>query len=305
MKNEKTPFWVYLCAISFCLIVGLVSFANKRAVPFSVPFLVVALRYLISVLCNLTGQKLGLIQCNLKGKEHLGLLFASGIVYAGSYIFQVLGLMYVDSIYCGIMLATVPIWSNILAWFILKEKITLKQFGFLLLSACALIFMLAKGSSGASGEADIRGIILLILTAVCEALNGILVRYLKNWYSPLEISFASCFSGAALAFSIVIVLAVLGITPLSLVRTALTSSDFLIPVLFLAFLGTFVAGILKGEILHHMSTVKAMIWYNLTTPVSVLAGVLLLNEPFHFYQFICTALIIVGVAGIQLSKSSE
>jgi multidrug transporter EmrE-like cation transporter len=48
-----------------------------------------------------------------------------------------------------------------------------------------------------------------------------------------------------------------------------------------------------------MEAVKATIFGNLSTAISVVAGIAILGEPFAYYNIICTAVIIVGVIGVS------
>lgn len=305
MQSERTPFWVYLCAVGFALIVGLISFVSKVVAPFAVPFLLVALRFLVSIVCNYGGQKIGVFHCSFKGKPYKGLLVVSGLVYAGSYLTQILGLMYSPSILCGVMIATTPIWCDILAVLILREKPTLMQALLILTSACALIFMLVMGNTSAVTGFTLKGTLLLITMTLLEAVNNIIVRFLKTTYNAREINYASGIAAFAASGVFVVFSLATGLMQGTAVLAALTSPVFLIGTFFLAFFGTFACGLLRGEMLLHMDTVKATIWYNVSTPISVAAGVLFLHETFRFYQLICTVLIVGCVLIMQLTKSKK
>lgn len=163
--------------------------------------------------------------------------------------------------------------------------------------------MLLIGSTDSVRGFDIRGLLFLSATLLMEALNGVIIRYLKEEYSAAEISFASC----AISFGItMIVLAFqfgFHVIELSVVLAAFQEGKFVAAVLFLGFFGTFVAGILKGYMLQHMTALKATAWFNAGTPAAVIAGVLFLKEPLYFYQVACTILILTGVIGTQVCRS--
>ncbi|MCI8506544.1 MAG: EamA family transporter [Lachnospiraceae bacterium] len=163
--------------------------------------------------------------------------------------------------------------------------------------------MLLIGSTDSVRGFDIRGLLFLSATFLMEALNGVIIRYLKEEYSAAEISFASC----AISFGItMIVLAFqfgFHVIELPVVLAAFQEGKFVAAVLFFGFFGTFVVGILKGYMLQHMTALKATAWFNAGTPAAVIAGVLFLKEPLYFYQVACTILILTGVIGTQVCRS--
>lgn len=304
-KTEKGSAFGYFCAVSFAVIVGLVSLANKICVVYGMPILIVAVRYVLAAGGNFTGQKLGLLHVDLKGKGKRGLLVLSAICYVGSYLLEVIGLMYAPSIVSGILLATMPIWSEIIAAVVLKERTTLAQNFFLLLSACSVITMFLFSSFDSLRGVSVKGFVMLLIGCIFEAVNNVIIRFLKEEYTPIEISFVSCSISAGITVAILLVqLAIHAVHPATILL-AFSDWKFIVAILFLGFLGTFMAGVLRGHMLHHMSAIRATVWYNVCTPVTVIAGVLFLKEPFHLYQFFCTVGILIGVLGTQICKEKK
>lgn len=304
-QTEKKPAVGYICAISFALIVGLVSMANKICVVYGMPILIVAVRYVLAAAANFAGHHTGLFHVRLRGKRQRGLLVLSAFCYVGSYLLQVCGLMYAPSVLNGILLATVPIWSEIMAAVVLKEKTTLAQNGFLLLSACSVIAMFLYGSLDGLRGFSMRGFLILFVSCIFEAANNIIIRSLKEEYTPAEISYVSCLISSLICLLILGVQMGIGAVRVETILLAFQDWKFVAAILFLGLLGTFLAGVLRGYTLQHMSAIRATVWYNVSTPVTVLAGVLFLKEPFHLYQLVCTAGILIGVLGTQIARGQK
>ena len=57
---------------------------------------------------------------------------------------------------------------------------------------------------------------------------------------------------------------------------------------------------LMAYVLRYLEAVKGTIFGNVSTAISIIAGVVVLGEPLKAYHIICAALIIVGVLGISL-----
>ena len=58
---------------------------------------------------------------------------------------------------------------------------------------------------------------------------------------------------------------------------------------------------LMSYMLSKMEAVKGTIFGNLSTAISIVAGVVILGEPLKWYHVVCTVLIIAGVIGLCLS----
>lgn len=54
--------------------------------------------------------------------------------------------------------------------------------------------------------------------------------------------------------------------------------------------------------LSNMEAVKATIFGNLSLLIAIFAAIIVRDEPFFMYQFICTALILIGVIGTNVSE---
>ena len=299
---KKTMGFTYLCAVCFVLLLGAVSAVGKISVAYKLPVLVVVIRYFLAVVGNFVMHHTGIVHVHYKGKGKWGMLLLSGICYAGSYVFQLWGVMYVSSVVNGVMIATVPIWTEVIARVFLKEKTTLLQNGFLFLSAGSVMAMVLIGSSDSVRGIDIRGLLLLFIAFIMEAANGVIIRSLREEYSSAELSYSSTL--ISLGITAVILAVQLGTHTIdkSMILAAFGDWEFVVAVLFLGLGGTFIAALLKGYILQHMSALRATAWYNAATPVAVIFGVLFLKEPFYLYQVICTVLILAGVLGIQICK---
>ena len=166
---------------------------------------------------------------------------------------RIWGLLYVPSVINGIMMATVPIWTELAARIFLKEKTSILQNIFLLLSAGAVITMLYIGSSDGLRGFDIRGFVLLLGAFLFEALNNIVIRSLKETYSSMEINFVSCLVSLGICSAVLAVQAGTGAVSLTAVLFALKDWRLIGALLFLGIFGTFAAGFLRGYVLQHMS----------------------------------------------------
>ena len=84
-----------------------------------------------------------------------------------------------------------------------------------------------------------------------------------------------------------------------LTAEAFSHSDFIWGILYLAVVSSIFAFLLINVSLSYISPILQSSFANIATVVSVLAGVLVLDESFSPLQYLCVALIVVGVLGVN------
>ena len=97
-------------------------------------------------------------------------------------------------------------------------------------------------------------------------------------------------------------------TPIALIRVRfdlaafvkpLGDPDFLIAVLFLAVCCSVISYFLLSYMATYMTVTRTAIYANLTTAVSVIAGALILKEPFSWLGALFCTVILAGIYGVQ------
>lgn len=119
-------------------------------------------------------------------KEHLGRFFLCGLM--GVAINQMLfikGLTMTSTIHASLLMLSTPLLITILAFWLLREKVTIaKVSGLLLGIGGATLLILSKEKSG---TASLPGDILIILNAIAYTYYFILVKPLMEEYPPLHV----------------------------------------------------------------------------------------------------------------------
>lgn len=73
--------------------------------------------------------------------------------------------------------------------------------------------------------------------------------------------------------------------------------DFIISILYLGILSSLGTSYLSNYALSKIEASKMSVFSNFSTLITILAGIIFLQEPFHFYYFIGSVIIIIGVIG--------
>lgn len=291
----------YSAASFFSVLVGFSFLAIKTCIPGANSLQILTHRYNFALLALLLLLVLRIARINLKGKPKKNLILTAGF-YIGFMILQVIGLYFSTSIEGSIIFAVVPIIAQVIASLFLGEKATLLQNMFVCLTVASLIVMILAGSRELSFHPG--GIFLLLLSSVSMAASNVFMRYVRNQYKPVEIS-AAIIIGGAVIFNLAFLAYGVFTGNLHTYVEPLGNMKFIIAVAYLGVGCILISAQLISYLLSRMAAVKATIFGNVSTAISIVAGVLILGEPLRWYHIICTVLIITGVVGLSVSGNKE
>lgn len=286
---------VYIAAVSYAIITGLSFLFSKLALSVVDPIDLLAHRFTASfivVLIVLLSRK---IKVNYT-LERIKRLIPLALIYPMSFFaFQAFGLQYASSSEAGILIAVAPVFTLILASFFLGETTNSLQKISVLISVSGVVYItLMKGAS--LDINNIKGIIFLLLSALCFSIYSVMARVLTKDFSSIELSF------------IMIIISFISFNTLAIGRNLIngTMNTFLLPfkdlnfvisILYLGVLSSLVTSLLTNYILSRIEASKMSVFSNLGTVISIIAGVVFLNEKIFYYHIIGSVLIIVGVIG--------
>ncbi len=297
MKKIKIA---YLSAIANAIIVGLSFIFMKIALIYTNPLNILAHRFTVSFITISIPILLGWVKLNI-GLEDVKKILPLSIFYPALFFaFQSFGLSYISSSEAGIIHATIPIITLILATFVLKEKTTLLEKISVFLSVGGVVYIfLMKGINLKSSS--FIGIILIFLSAISSSSYNVLARKIVQKYKFIDVTYVMIFIGF-ISFNLLSIVDRLYNGDLKTYFSAFSSQGFLISILYLGILSSVVTSLLSNYALSVISAPKMSVFNNLSTLVTVVAGVLLLNETLYYYHIIGIVSILIGVLGTNLDK---
>jgi drug/metabolite transporter (DMT)-like permease len=285
-----------LAALGVFTIWGFSFLASKVGQLSASPLVLLMYRFdiaaLVMALPLLTGKR----KLRLKGRSLKGLLLlglCEPVIY---FIGEQYGLKYANSAFSGVMIAVIPVVTLFMTAIFLKEWPTRPQwlFSFLSIAGVAAIAVLAGGG----GQVKPLGVVLLSLAVVCGSAYGVISRGISGDFSTYERSLVMQVMGAVF-FTALAVMENLN-SPKMLIAPVL-DGGFLFAVLYLS-LGASVAGYLLFNYAVAKAPMPSVISLsNLTTVLSVVAGVVILKEPFSLGMAAALAVILLGIWGVQKS----
>lgn len=297
--DQKPGIKVWSFAVAFSVLVGFSFLGIKSAIPYGGSLQILVHRYNFAFLALLVLVLFRLVKIDLKGKPKKDLFLTAGF-YIGFMILQVIGLAFATSIEGAIIFAVIPIIAKVIASVFLGEKSTAAQNFFVVITVAALVAMIVLGSSQITFNWGAT--VLLILSSILMALSNVFMRYVRTQYKPIEIS-AAIITGGFIVFNLAFLVHGIWAGTLHEYIEPLKHAEFVIAVAYLGIGCILISAQAMSYLLSKMEAVKATIFGNLSTAISIVAGALILGEPLHIYHIVCTVLIIGGVIGLSLSGS--
>ena len=234
------------------------------------------------------------LRFSLHGKQTAPLI-ALGVVQPVAYFLcESYGISLTNSGLSGVIIALVPIVALAFGALFLGEKPRRAQVAWSALSIAGVIVMTMQQSSG--GSIHPLGVVLLFGAVLTGVLFNVISRKTADMFSALERTYVMMMV-AAVAFTALAVLECRGDVRALLVPLA--SGRFLGAMIYLSLASSITAFLLLNFANGELPVGKVTAFCNLTTVISVFAGVIFLGEPFTALSLAASAVIILGVWGVQ------
>lgn len=292
MKNKTTL--ATLAALCAQVIFGFSFMFTKIALDFSSPLTVIADRYIVAFI-GLTFVML-LTKTKLKISKNIWkLVLMSTFQPLLYFIFESYGIEMTTSSFSSIMISLIPVVSMISGIFILKEVPSPMQYVFTALSVVGVAVAALSGS--ADGTVTPLGVALLFGAVLSSVGYNIASRKISAEFSVFERTYAMTLIGLVAFVSISFIENINN--PIAVI-SGFSESSYTMAILYLGIFSSVVAFLLLNFANTHLPVAKTTVFSNLTTVVSVVAGVFILKEKFSIEAVISTVMIITGVCGVQM-----
>lgn len=293
----------YLAIIINAVIIGLSFFFVKTGLESVNSIGLLAHRFTGTAICItlyivFTGKKINLTFSDWKRIIPYSLAFP--IMF---FLMQTIGLTMVLSSEAGIIYAIGPILTFIIAKIFLKESNTTIQTLFMILSVFGIVFInVMKGNS--LGYGSVLGCLFIIISAFSVAFYNVFIKKISKDYSFIQISYVVIISGFII-FNIAYLVQSIVSESISNYFNAFMNIRFIISILFLSIFSSFVTILLATYALSKLKATTVSLSQNLSTVISILAGVILLNEKLYYYSYIGIVCVLVGTLGFNLTKKEK
>jgi drug/metabolite transporter (DMT)-like permease len=285
----------YIAAIVYAFIIGLSFMFVKITLTVAGPLDTLAHRFTVAWIVATIFVLLnkGKLKISWRDVRHiLPLAFLYPIIF---FTFQVFGLARITSSEAGMIQATVPIFTLVFASVILKEKATREQLVFMNLSVLGVIFLLVMNGAG-TGMTNLVGSGIILLSAIAAALYNIFARKLTQQYSLLTLTYVMTLFGFVVFNIIAIGSHVIDGTTRQYFHPFM-HVNFVLAILYLGIFSSLITSYLSNYALSKIEASQMSVFSNFATLITIVAGVIFLQEDFHLYHLIGAIVIIIGVVG--------
>lgn len=212
----------------------------------------------------------GLLRIQLSDLPYL--TFLGAVLFAIFPITFNVSLKYTEASRGALMLATLPLWSAWLARIAKSEHLTLRQVAGIVLTLSGVAFVLAeRGLTWQGGSWTLLGDLLMLLTAICGAIYGVLAQKMLKKYKAITVTTYAMLTGTCLLMPAVW---------FEGFSQALTGIDLQAAglVLFLGICGGALGYFLWTFALAHLTPTQVAVYINLNPMVAAILGAALLAE---------------------------
>jgi len=309
MTQKKTHTLSLLAALTSAVIFGMSFMFSKLALEVAAPTVLLAFRFTVAVaamslviLVNaLVGKLRGrpLFAFSLRGKPVYKLVLLGIVQPVAYFIFENYGILYTSSAVAGTIIAAVPVCCILMDVLVLHERVTLKQ----VLCALGAIGGVALISVGGAMMVSALGMLFLVLTMLSDTLYYGISHNAAKRFTSFEMTYVMFIVGMVVFIPVGLIYA--GGLHSPLITGPMHDGGFWVAVLYLGLLSSVLAYGLLNFANSHLSVSETSLFSNVTTVVSVLAGVVLLKEPFSVWQMLGVAVILVCVFVANVSGGKE
>lgn len=229
------------------------------------------------------------------GKDWRPLLWVALLQPIAYFLFETFGVSLTTSSQAGMLIALIPIFVIILSTIFLGERPSWQQAGFIFLSVAGVMFI-AWQQSATAGATSWLGLALIMGAVLTAALFNIGSRRASAQFTPVEVTCVMMYVGAVI-FNLLAVLVHWRAGNMATFFAPLTDPQVIMALLYLGIGSSVLAFFLVNYSLSHLPATQSAVFSNLTTVVSIGAGVVFRNEPFYWFHAVGAVAILMGVWG--------
>ena len=207
------------------------------------------------------------------------------------------GLKYSSSTVASVIIATIPVFSPLVAYFFFREKLTIVNILGLFLSFGGVILMLI--TKNFSLNVDKRGVLFLSEAVLAALIYSVLVRKLTFRYRPITIIKYQNLIGIFLFLPIFLIFE--GHSTFQVKPNAEIISSFL----FLSILASSLSFVFYTKSIQLLGISKANIFSNLIPVFTAIFSFILISEQFSFQKLGGMLLVITGVFISELNSKKQ
>ena len=289
-----------LAASAAYIIFGFSYLFSKMALNVTEPLILLCLRFTLTFVTLNVLVLTRICRISLKGKKLIWPVLVGLVQPCLYFVLENYGIDYTTTAFTGMISSISPIFTAILGAIVLKEKLSVKQWIFVLVSIVG-VAMVSVGGSG--GKNTVAGCVCLVAAYLSGSLYSLMIRRFSREYTPFELTYVMFSVG--FVFFLILTFAVYRSETPAMIAEALGHTDFIIAAVYLGIGSSVIAYFLANYSLAKLPVARSTIFTNLSTLVSVASGVVIMGDPFGPVSVAAFALILLGIWGVNRFKMKD
>ena len=208
------------------------------------------------------------------------------------FIFESYGLLNAAPVVSSAIIATIPLFTPIAAFFFLKERLTPWNIAGFIISFFGVIFMLLNKNLELTVSA--KGVIFLFSAVMVAVAYSISLRKLTLLYKPLTITFVQNIIGGIYFIPMVFIME--KVTPSNIMGV----SHYIVPLLSLGVFASSISYTLWAFAFSKLGAAKANIYSNLIPVFTAIFSCIIIRESLNIQKILGILLVIGGLILSQL-----
>ena len=285
--------WTLLMLMTVCFWAG-AFIAGKIGLRTASPLALTYTRFLVGVVCLFLYARARGLSLRVRGRAWWDMLLLGLVGMIGYHLLFFQALRHTTAIKASMIGATNPLMSALLAAAFLGERLGWRRI-LLILTALAGVLLTISNWHPALlvRQGPGLGDLLMAGAVLCWAVYAILVRRLVKRFDPIVTTFYSFF------FCVVI------LTPFQAAETLRNglAIDFQgwMAILYMGLFPTFIGYLVQQQAIKHIGVSRTALFINLVPVVVMVLAVVVLGEPWMPLNLVSAAMIILSVAGFNLT----
>ena len=271
---------------------------TKVSLSYTSPYVLLSCRFSVALFFFSLILIFGKQKLSFRGKPWKMLLLLGVFQPVLYFTGETYGVKFTSSTFSAIMIALIPIVSIWASALFLKEAPTPMQSFFCILSVLGVIIITANTAEGSN---QLIGVFLLLLAVTADVAFNLMSRKLSTTFSAFERTYMMFLFGFFVFFSLMLGETGGSLTPFV---SAFQDPSLLWPILYLGIFSSVIAFFLINYSHTHLPVTRTIVFINVTTLVSVLAGVFFLHERLSPLSCFAAGMIVLGVWGVQRFASN-
>ncbi len=221
-------------------------------------------------------------------------------------LFETMGFTMTTAVTAGVITSLMPVASCIFESIILKESTTLSQKIFLALGIIGVIYI-AINTNTSSGNDTVIGILCLIIAVIAGPAYLVFSRKSSGQFTALEITYFSCLLGT-IVFNVLSIIKHLWQNDIIHYFDPYFDPKNIMGFVTLSIVSTIFCTLMNNYSMSRLQASTVAAFGGVSTVVTILIGVLFLDEKLYYFHYIGFTLILIrmiGVSYIAIKKDKE